>query len=72
MRTNEKIKSSYITQPKKRTDTDTSAYDRVLRALKKPDTLYYINMLKTHEPIIEGKDKVTRYTRVIMISVEHK
>ena len=72
MNTNEKTKSSDITYPKKETDIDTPAYDWVLRALKKIDTYYNPTMLKINEPIIRGKYKVTRDTRVIIIAVENE
>ena len=39
--------------------------------MKKLDTSYNPTMQKMHEPFIEGKYKVTGYTRVIPI-VEHK
>ena len=47
-------------------------YDRVLNSLKKLDTLYNTTMPMMHGPVIEGKYKVTRDTRVILIIVEHE
>ena len=38
---------------------DTSAYDRVLNALKKLDTFYNPMMQEMHDPVIEGNYKVT-------------
>ena len=71
-RTNEKTKWSELTYPNKKTYTETSAYNWILRALKNLDTSYNNNIPKIHEPIIKGKLKVTGYTRAIMIAVEQK
>ena len=49
-----------------------SEYDRVLNSLKKLDTSYNQTMPIMHEPVIEVKYKVTGYTRVIPIFVEHE
>ena len=60
-------KSSELMHPKKYSDTDTSAYDRLLKALKKLDTLYSPTMQKMQNPVIKGNYKVTGDTRVIPI-----
>ena len=54
------------------TDKDKSEYYSVQQELNKLDTAYNPTMTKAHEPIIEGKYKVTWDTRVIMIVVEHE
>ena len=46
---------------------DTSAYDRVLNALKKLDSSYNLTMSRMHNPVIKGEYKVTRYTRIIIM-----
>ena len=71
-RTNENIKSSQTRYLKKETGKDQSEYDFVQQALKKLDTAYNCTITKAHEPIIEGKYKVTGDTRVIPIDVENK
>ena len=53
---------------KKYADADTSAYNRILNALKKLDTSYNLRMQKMHSPSIEGNYMVTVDTRVIPIS----
>ena len=57
---------------KKETDTYTSAYDWVQIALNKSATKYNPTMTKAYDPIIEGKWKVTRDTRVVLVVVEQK
>ena len=64
-------KSSELTYLKKDADADTSAYDRVLKAMKKLDTSYNPTMQKMHNKFIKGNYKVKEDTRVITI-VEHK
>ena len=73
MRPNKKSKSSEFTYHKKEdSNTDTLAYDFVINALQKLDTLYNLNMPRIHETFIEGKYKVTGDTRSIPIVVDHK
>ena len=72
MRKKLETKSSYFTYHKKEADTDTSEDDRLLDAPIKIDTLCYPNITQNHKPIIEGKYRVTRYTRAILIIMEHK
>ena len=66
-------KSSEITYLKTDVDVDvdTSAYDRVLNALKKLNTSYNPMMQNMHDPVIKRNYKVTGDTRVIPI-VDHK
>ena len=52
---------------KKDDNIDTSAYDRLLNALKKLDSCYNLTMPRMHKPVIKGKYKVTRYTRISMM-----
>ena len=68
---NEKFKSSDFTHHKK-SKSDTSEYDRVLKAPKKLDTSYNPSMPIMHDPVIKVKYKVTGKTRVVMIVMEHK
>ena len=56
---------------KKDVEADTSAYDILLNALKKLDTLYIRTIQKMHNTVIKGNYKVMGYTRVIPI-VEHE
>ena len=72
VRPEENSKSSEFRGRKKDGNTDTSEYDRVLNALKKLDTSHNLTMPIMHEPVIEGKYKVTRDTRDIPIVMEHK
>ena len=67
MRPNGKSKSSEFTYHKKDANIDTSEYDRLLNVLKKLDTLYNPTIPRMNEPVIEGKYKVTGYTRVVPI-----
>ena len=69
---NKKSKSSEFMYHKKYDNTDTSAYDKVLNALKKLDTLYNPTMPRMHETVIEGKYIVTGDTSIIPIVVEHE
>ena len=74
MRPNEiSEKSSELQYLKKdaEADADTSAYDRVLNAMKNLDTSYKPTIQKTHEPFIEVNYKVMGDKRVIPI-MEHK
>ena len=64
-------KSSELTYLKKDADVDTSAYYKVLHALKKLDTSYNPMMQNMHDPVIKRNYKVTGDTRVIPI-VDHK
>ena len=68
---NKKSKSSEFTYHKKDDNTDKSAYDKVLNALKKLDTLYNPTIPRMHEPVIKVKYKVTGNTRVFLIVMEH-
>ena len=65
-RLNENYMSSEFTYHKKGATTDTSAYDRVLNALKKLYTSYN-KTISMHGTVIKGKCKVTGDTRVILI-----
>ena len=56
---------------KKDAVADMLAYDRLLNALKKLDTLYNPTIQKMHNPVIEDDCKVMGDTSVIPI-VEHK
>ena len=64
-------KSSELTDLKKDVDADTSAYDRLLNALKKLDKSYNPTMQNMNDPVMEVNYKVTGDTIVIPI-VEHK
>ena len=72
VRQKKKSNSSDFTYHKKYSNTDMSAYNRVLNVLNKLDTSYNLNMPRMHEPVIEGKYKVTGDTRVFLIAMEHK
>ena len=72
MRLKKKSKSPEFMYHKKDANTYTSSYDRVFHALNKLYTSYNTTMPRMHEPLIEGKYKVTGDTRVIPIIVEHK
>ena len=71
VRLNENSNPSEFTYHKKYANTYTSAYDRVLKALKNLDTFYNPTMPGMHGPVIEEKYKVTGDTIVILI-VEHE
>ena len=72
MRPNEiSEKSSELTYLKKYAGADMLAYDRVLNALKKLDTLYNPTIQKIQYPVIEENYKLTGDKRVIPI-VDHK
>ena len=64
-------KSSELTYLKKDSDTDMSAYNRVLNALKKIYTSCNPTMHKMQDPFIKANYKITGETRVIQI-LEHK
>ena len=68
---NKNSKSSGFMYYNKYSNTDTSAYNRVLNALKKLDTLHNPNMYRMHKSVIKGNYKMTRDTRVVLI-VEHE
>ena len=56
---------------KKDSNNETSAYDRVLNAPENLDNSYNPIIPRVQKPVLEGKYKATRYTRVIPI-VEYK
>ena len=72
MSSNENPKPSEFTYHNKDTNIDKSAYDRLLNSLKKLYTSYNPTVSRMHEPVIEGRYKVTRDTKVVLVFVEHK